>query len=71
MADNLSNDLETRLLDYMLKTANSTNFSAPASLWVAMAALAAVCVLLGVYPQAAYPLLNKAALSIAGVLPGH
>jgi len=36
MADNLSNDLETRLLDYMLKTANSTNFSAPASLWVGL-----------------------------------
>jgi formate hydrogenlyase subunit 3/multisubunit Na+/H+ antiporter MnhD subunit len=43
---------------------------APASLYVAMAALAAVSILLGVYPQLAYPLLNKATLSIAGLL-GH
>lgn len=43
----------------------------PASLWVAMIALAAICLLLGIYPQLAYPLLNGAALSIAGVLPGH
>jgi formate hydrogenlyase subunit 3/multisubunit Na+/H+ antiporter MnhD subunit len=43
---------------------------APASLYVAMAALAGVSVLLGVYPQIAYPLLNKATLSIAGLL-GH
>jgi formate hydrogenlyase subunit 3/multisubunit Na+/H+ antiporter MnhD subunit len=43
----------------------------PASLWVAMCALAAVCLLLGVYPQLAYPLLNSASLSIAGVLAGH
>ncbi len=42
----------------------------PASLYVAMAALAAVCILLGVYPQLAYPLLNKATLSI-GVLFGR
>jgi hydrogenase-4 component F len=41
---------------------------APASLWVAMVALAAVCVLLGVYPQVVYPLLNGATLSIAGLL---
>jgi formate hydrogenlyase subunit 3/multisubunit Na+/H+ antiporter MnhD subunit len=41
---------------------------APACLWVAMAALAAVCVLLGVYPQIAYPLLDKAAVCIAGVV---
>jgi hydrogenase-4 component F len=41
---------------------------APASLWVAMGALAVVCVLLGVYPQIAYPMLNGATLSIAGVL---
>jgi hydrogenase-4 component F len=40
---------------------------APASLWIAMAALAGVTVLLGVYPQLAYPLLNRAALSIAGL----
>jgi proton-translocating NADH-quinone oxidoreductase chain N len=40
---------------------------APTSLWVAMVALAAVCVLLGVYPQVAYPLLNQATLSIAGL----
>jgi hydrogenase-4 component F len=39
----------------------------PGSLWVAMGALAAVCLLLGVYPQIAYPLLNGATLSIAGV----
>jgi formate hydrogenlyase subunit 3/multisubunit Na+/H+ antiporter MnhD subunit len=43
----------------------------PASLWVAMVALAGVCLLLGVYPQLAYPLLNRASLSIAGVLAGH
>jgi len=43
----------------------------PASLWVAMIALAAICLLLGIYPQLAYPLLNGAALSIAGVLPGR
>jgi hydrogenase-4 component F len=43
---------------------------APASLYVAMATLAAVTILLGVYPQLAYPLLNKATLSIASVL-GH
>jgi formate hydrogenlyase subunit 3/multisubunit Na+/H+ antiporter MnhD subunit len=43
---------------------------APASLYVAMAALAGVSILLGVYPQLAYPLLNKATLSIAGLL-GH
>jgi len=44
---------------------------APASLWVAMLALASVCVVLGVYPQLVYPLLNQAALNIAGVLGGH
>jgi len=43
----------------------------PASLWVAMVALAGVCLLLGVYPQLAYPLLNRASLSIVGVLAGH
>jgi len=41
---------------------------APTSLWVAMAGLAAICLLLGIYPQAAYPILNEATLSIAGVL---
>jgi len=41
---------------------------APASLWIAMVALAGVCILLGVYPQVAYPLLNDATLSIAGLL---
>jgi hydrogenase-4 component F len=43
----------------------------PASLWAAMVLLAGVCLLLGVYPQLAYPLLNRASLSIAGVLAGH
>ncbi|MFB3880864.1 MAG: complex I subunit 5 family protein [Armatimonadota bacterium] len=43
----------------------------PASLWVAMVGLAAVCLLLGVYPQLAYPLLNDASLTIAGALAGH
>jgi formate hydrogenlyase subunit 3/multisubunit Na+/H+ antiporter MnhD subunit len=43
---------------------------APASLWLAMCALAGVCLLLGVYPQIAYPLLNKATLSVACVV-GH
>jgi len=41
---------------------------APASLWLAMGALAGVCLLLGVYPQIAYPLLHKATLSIAGLV---
>ncbi|MCJ7751194.1 MAG: oxidoreductase [Armatimonadetes bacterium] len=41
---------------------------APASLWLAMCALAGVCLLLGVYPQIAYPLLNKATLTVAGVV---
>jgi hydrogenase-4 component F len=36
----------------------------PASLWVAMVALAVICLLFGVYPQLAYPLLHRAALSI-------
>jgi hydrogenase-4 component F len=44
---------------------------APSSLWIAMAALAAVTILLGVYPQLAYPLLNRAALAVAGALPIH
>jgi len=41
---------------------------APPSLWVAMVALAAVCVILGVYPGLAYPLLHRAALSLVGGL---
>jgi hydrogenase-4 component F len=40
----------------------------PASLWVPMAALALLSVLLGVYPQLAYPLLNQAAANIAGFI---
>jgi hydrogenase-4 component F len=44
---------------------------APASLCVAMLALAGVCLLLGVYPQLAYPLLNRASLSIASVVAAH
>jgi len=44
---------------------------APASLLVAMVALAGVCVLFGVYPKLAYPLLNQAALAVAGVVAGH
>jgi formate hydrogenlyase subunit 3/multisubunit Na+/H+ antiporter MnhD subunit len=47
--------------------AAETPREAPASLWVPMAALAVTCVLLGVYPQLAYPLLNQAAATITGV----
>jgi hydrogenase-4 component F len=43
----------------------------PASLWVPMVALAGVCLLLGVYPQLAYPLLHRASLSLALLLGGH
>ncbi len=42
----------------------------PASLCLAMVALAGICLLLGVYPQLAYPLLDRASLSIASVLAG-
>jgi hydrogenase-4 component F len=37
----------------------------PAVMWVPMAVLAAMCVLLGVYPQAPYPLLDRAAAVLA------
>jgi formate hydrogenlyase subunit 3/multisubunit Na+/H+ antiporter MnhD subunit len=37
----------------------------PASLWVPMAVLAAACLALGVFPQAAYPLLDRAATALA------
>jgi formate hydrogenlyase subunit 3/multisubunit Na+/H+ antiporter MnhD subunit len=37
----------------------------PAIMWVPMVVLAAVCVLLGVYPQAPYPLLDRAAAVLA------
>jgi formate hydrogenlyase subunit 3/multisubunit Na+/H+ antiporter MnhD subunit len=37
----------------------------PASMWAPMAILAASCVALGVYPQAIYPLLDKAATVLA------
>lgn len=43
----------------------------PASLWVAMVALATVCVALGVYPQLAYPLLDQASRVLTRVLAGH
>jgi hypothetical protein len=36
MADNLPDAMETNLLDYFLKTANSTNFTPPGSLWVGL-----------------------------------
>lgn len=32
-----SDDLETKLLDYIMKTAASTNFTQPASIWVGLA----------------------------------
>jgi hydrogenase-4 component F len=37
----------------------------PASLWVPMLVLAAACLVLGVFPQAAYPLLDRAATALA------
>lgn len=37
----------------------------PAVMWLPMATLAALCLLLGVYPQAAYPLLDRAASVLA------
>jgi len=39
----------------------------PVSLWAPMAVLAALSILLGICPQLVYPLLNGAAVSIAGV----
>jgi hypothetical protein len=36
MADNLADTTETNLLDYFLKTANSTNWAQPGSLWVGL-----------------------------------
>jgi formate hydrogenlyase subunit 3/multisubunit Na+/H+ antiporter MnhD subunit len=38
---------------------------APAVMWVPMAVLGALCLSLGVYPQAAYPLLDRAAAVLA------
>jgi hydrogenase-4 component F len=37
----------------------------PVLMWAPMAALAALCVLLGIYPQAPYPLLDRAAAVLA------
>jgi formate hydrogenlyase subunit 3/multisubunit Na+/H+ antiporter MnhD subunit len=37
----------------------------PAVMWLPMATLGALCVLLGVYPQAVYPLLDRAAAVLA------
>jgi multicomponent Na+:H+ antiporter subunit D len=37
----------------------------PARMWVPMAFLAGMCVLLGIYPQMPYPLLNRAAEVLA------
>jgi formate hydrogenlyase subunit 3/multisubunit Na+/H+ antiporter MnhD subunit len=37
----------------------------PALMWAPMVALAALCVLLGIYPQAPYPLLDRAAAVLA------
>jgi formate hydrogenlyase subunit 3/multisubunit Na+/H+ antiporter MnhD subunit len=34
-------------------------------MWVPMVALAAFCILLGIYPQAPYPLLDRAAAVLA------
>jgi len=33
----------------------------PASIWIPMAVLAAMCLILGVYPQLLFPLLDRAA----------
>lgn len=38
---------------------------APALMWMPMAALGSLCLLLGIYPQAAYPLLDRAAAVLA------
>ena len=38
---------------------------APAVMWLPMATLAALCLLLGVYPQSVYPLLDRAATALA------
>jgi proton-translocating NADH-quinone oxidoreductase chain N len=38
---------------------------APVVMWLPMAALGALCLLLGLYPQAAYPLLDRAATALA------
>ena len=37
----------------------------PAVMWLPMVTLAALCLLLGVYPQVAYPLLDRAAAVLA------
>jgi len=37
----------------------------PAVMWLPMASLGALCLLLGIYPQAAYPLLDRAASALA------
>jgi formate hydrogenlyase subunit 3/multisubunit Na+/H+ antiporter MnhD subunit len=37
----------------------------PAVMWMPMAALGALCLLLGLYPQVAYPLLDRAAAALA------
>ena len=42
----------------------------PAMMLVPMVALAVVCIVLGVYPQLAYPLVDKAALAIFDVVTG-
>jgi formate hydrogenlyase subunit 3/multisubunit Na+/H+ antiporter MnhD subunit len=39
----------------------------PASMWAPMVLLAGACVFLGVYPQAAYPLLDRAAAVLAAL----
>ena len=37
----------------------------PAMMWVPMATLGALCLFLGLYPQVAYPLLDRAAAALA------
>jgi len=47
------------------KAAQPTVREVPATMWLPMAVLAAACVVLGVFPQLAYPLLDKAAAVLA------
>jgi proton-translocating NADH-quinone oxidoreductase chain N len=37
----------------------------PPSMWVPMVILAGICILLGIFPQLVYPLMNKAAIALA------
>lgn len=40
----------------------------PVSMWIGIVILAALCLIIGVYPQAAYPILNKATLGIQSLM---